>query len=167
MGKGNTHPSTTCKALETKLLGDLGGAHGVLWQSHISHKILSYSSNPCPYRKILLVGENQEQGIPELILVQHALQLLAGLDNTVPIVAVDHEDDTLGVLEVVAPERTDLVLTTHIPHGKLNVLVFDGLDVESYMAVISITAIGRLLGVVRVRSLVERGAGGFPVAGAD
>ena len=83
------------------------------------------------YRQILLVGENQEEGIAELVLVQHALQLLTGLDNTVPIVAVNHEDDTLGVLEVVAPQRTDLVLTTDIPHGELNVLVFDGLDVES------------------------------------
>lgn len=79
----------------------------------------------------MLVGENQEESIPKLILVQHALQLLAGLDDTVPIVAVNHEDDTLGVLEVVAPEGTDLVLTTDIPHGELNVLVLDGLDVEA------------------------------------
>jgi hypothetical protein len=93
-----------------------------------------------PYRQILLVGENQEKGVPKLILVQHALQLLAGLDDTVPIVAVNHEDDTLGVLEVVAPQRTDLVLTTDIPHGELNVLVLDGLDVETCMRV-SVTAI--------------------------
>lgn len=83
------------------------------------------------YRQILLVGENQEQGIPELVLVQHALQLLAGLNDTVSIVAVDHEDDTLGVLEVVSPQGTDLVLSTDIPHGELDVLVLDGLDVES------------------------------------
>jgi len=88
----------------------------------------------------LLVGENQEKGIPELILVQHALQLLSGLDDTVPIVAVNHENDTLGVLEVVAPQRTDLVLTTDIPHGELNVLVLDGLDVET-CARVSVTAI--------------------------
>ena len=84
-----------------------------------------------PYGQILLVSENQEESIPELILVQHALQLLAGFDDTVPIVAVNHEDDTLGVLEVVAPQRTDLVLTTDIPHGELDVLVFDGFDVEA------------------------------------
>lgn len=93
-----------------------------------------------PYRQILLVGENQEKGVPELVLVQHALQLLASLDDTVPIVAVNHEDDTLGVLEVVAPQRTDLVLTTDIPHGELNVLVLDGLDVETCGRV-SVTAI--------------------------
>lgn len=83
------------------------------------------------YGQILLVGEDEQNGIPELILVEHALELLAGLDNTVAIVAVNDEDDTLGVLEVMSPERTDLVLTTDIPHGELNVLVLDSLDVEA------------------------------------
>ena len=79
----------------------------------------------------MLVGKNQEQGITEFIFVQHALQLFPGLDNTVTVIAVNHENDTLRVLEVMSPERTDLVLTTDIPHGKLNVLVLDGFDVES------------------------------------
>ena len=83
------------------------------------------------YRQILLVGKNQEQGITEFIFVQHALQLFPGLDNTVTVIAVNHENDTLRVLEVMSPERTDLVLTTDIPHGKLNVLVLDRLDVET------------------------------------
>ena len=83
------------------------------------------------YRQILLVSENQEQSIPELILVQHALQLLTGLDDTVPIVAIDNEDDTLSILEVVSPQWSDLVLTTNIPHGELDVLVLDSLYVET------------------------------------
>jgi hypothetical protein len=82
------------------------------------------------YGQILLVGKDQKNGIPELILVEHALQFLTGLDNTVTIVAVNNEDDTLGILEVVSPEGTDLVLTTDIPHGELNVLVLDSLNVE-------------------------------------
>lgn len=85
------------------------------------------------YGKILLVGEDKENGIAELILVEHALELLSGLNNTVAIVGVDDEDDTLSVLEVVPPQRTDLVLTTDIPHGELNVLVLDGLDVEAWL----------------------------------
>jgi hypothetical protein len=84
------------------------------------------------YRQILLVGKDQEEGIPELILVQHTLQLLTGLNNTVTIVAVNDEDDTLGVLEVMSPQRSDLVLSTDIPHRKLNVLVLDGLNVEAW-----------------------------------
>ena len=83
------------------------------------------------YGQILLVGEDQEHGIPELVLVQHALELLTGLDNTIAIVAVNDEDDTLGVLEVMPPERADLVLASDIPHGELDVLVLDGLDVEA------------------------------------
>ena len=33
--------------------------------------------------------------------------------------------------EVVPPQRTDLVLTTDVPHIELGVLVCDGLDVEA------------------------------------
>jgi hypothetical protein len=40
-------------------------------------------------------------------------------------------DHNLGVLEVMPPQRTDLVLTTDIPHGERDVLVLDGLDVET------------------------------------
>ena len=83
------------------------------------------------YRKILLVGKDQEESVSQLVLVEHALQLLTSLDNTVTIVAVDDEDDTLGVLEVMSPEGTDLVLTTDIPDGELDVLVLDSLDVET------------------------------------
>ena len=85
------------------------------------------------YGKILLVGEDKEDSITELVLVKHALELLPGLNNTVAIVGVDDEDDTLSVLEVMSPQRTDLVLTTDIPHGELNVLVLDGLDVETWL----------------------------------
>jgi hypothetical protein len=84
------------------------------------------------YRQILLVGKDQEDGIPELVLVQHALELLSGLNNTIAIVAINDEDDALCVLEVMSPERSDLVLSTDIPHGELDVLVLDGLDVESF-----------------------------------
>jgi len=104
-------PSTLSQAVEAQLVCDLGGVHGI-WQ-------------------ILLVGEDQKDGISQLILVQHALQLLSGFNNTITIVAIDNEDDTLGVLEVMSPKRTDLVLSTNIPHCELNVLVLDRLDVET------------------------------------
>jgi hypothetical protein len=84
------------------------------------------------YRQILLVGEDKQKSLSELILVEHALQFLTSLNNTIAIVAVDDENDTLGVLEVMPPQGTDLVLTTHIPHGELDVLVLDGLDVETW-----------------------------------
>lgn len=92
--------------------------------------LLSFKSET--YWQILLVGENQKNGISELVLVQHTLQLLASLDNTVTIVGINNEDDTLGVLKVMSPQRTDLVLSTNIPYGELNVLVLDCLDVETW-----------------------------------
>lgn len=82
-------------------------------------------------RQILLVREDEQKGVPELILIEHTLQLLAGLDDTVTVIGVDDEDDTLRVLEVVSPERADLVLPADVPHGELDVLVLDRLDVES------------------------------------
>ena len=51
-------------------------------------------------RQILLVGEDEKEGVTELIFVEHPLQLLACLGDTLPIVGIDHEDDALGVLEV-------------------------------------------------------------------
>ena len=49
-----------------------------------------------------------------------------------PVVAVHDEDESLGVLEVVSPERSDLVLAAHIPHCEADVFVFYCLHVESY-----------------------------------
>jgi hypothetical protein len=79
----------------------------------------------------LLVGKDQEHGIPQFILVQHALKFLTSLDYTITIVAVDDEDDSLSVLEIMSPQWTNLVLTTDIPDGELNVLVLDGFNVEA------------------------------------
>ena len=38
---------------------------------------------------------------------------------------------TLCVLEVVSPQRSDLVLATHVPHRETDVLVFYRLHVEA------------------------------------
>jgi hypothetical protein len=84
------------------------------------------------YGKILLVGKDQKKGVPQLVLVEHALEFLAGLGNTITIVAVDDEDDTLGVLEIMPPQRANLVLTSDIPDSELNVLVLYGLDIEAW-----------------------------------
>ena len=73
-------PRPLPETVETKLVRDLSGVHGV--------------------GEILLVGENEEEGVAELILVEHALELLTSLGDTFPIVGVNDEDDTLRVLEV-------------------------------------------------------------------
>jgi hypothetical protein len=122
--------------VEAELVCDLGGVHGILnlrlaCDSGCQTNWRICCSDKGTHRQILLVGEDEEDGITELILVEHALEFLASLDDTVTIVAVDDEDDTLGVLEVMSPERANLVLTTNIPHCELDVLVLDGLDVEA------------------------------------
>lgn len=114
--------------MQAQLIRDLSSIHGI--------------------GQILLIGKDQEKGIPQLVLVEHTLQLLAGLDDTVTIVAVDDEDDALRVLEVVSPERADLVLAADVPDRELDVLVFDCFDVETCRHSIS---------VCRARGWVERG----------
>jgi hypothetical protein len=67
----------------------------------------------------------------EFYLVQHPVELIPGFDNTVPIIAVHNKDETLGVLEIMPPQRPDLVLTPHIPDGEADVLVLHGFNIES------------------------------------
>ena len=62
----------------------------------------------------------------------HLLQLVLSLGDSLPVVGVDDEDDSLRVLEVVAPQRPDLVLATDVPNREADVLVLDGLDVEPW-----------------------------------
>lgn len=108
---GLDEPRSLSDGMQAQLLGNLGSVHGV-WQ-------------------VLLVGKDQEQSVSQLVLVEHLLQLLSSLGDTVSIVGVNNKDDALGVLEVVSPQRSDLVLSTDIPHGERDVLVLDGLDVET------------------------------------
>ena len=98
--------------MQAELISDLSSIHSV-WQ-------------------ILLVCEDQKKSVSEFVLVQHSLQLFASLDDTVTIIAIDDEDDALSILEVMPPQRPDLVLTTYIPHCELNVLILDCLNVEAF-----------------------------------
>ena len=90
------------------------------------------------------------------------MQLITSLSDTVAIVAVDHEDEALRVLEIMPPQWADLqgrprghpsagamskqglkmwfdaatrphlVLTTDVPHREADVLVLDRLHIEAY-----------------------------------
>lgn len=118
--------------MQSKLIGNLGSIHGVLsCETPVSTISPRRVQSRKTHRQILFVSKDQEQSIPEFILVQHPLELLTGLADTLPIVGVDDEDNSLSVLEVMAPERTDLILTTDIPHGERDVLVLDSLDIEA------------------------------------
>jgi len=66
--------------VQSELVSDLGSVHGI--------------------GKILLVGKDEQESITEFVLVEHALEFLAGFGDTFTIVGVDNEDDSLSVLEV-------------------------------------------------------------------
>ena len=65
-------PVAVTQVVQTELLGDFSGTHGV--------------------RKILLVGKDEQDGVPKLIFRQHAVKLFACLSDTLAIVAVHHKD---------------------------------------------------------------------------
>ena len=65
------------------------------------------------------------------LTVEHALKLGPGLLEAAGIVRVNDENDALGIFVVVTPERANLVLAADVPHGKGDVLVGDGLNVEA------------------------------------
>jgi hypothetical protein len=88
--------------VKTKLIGNLGGVHGVLYIEELVSCDLQ-SNKICAYRQILLVSKDKQHCVPEFILIQHALQLLTSLDYTIAIVAVNDEDDALCILEVMPP----------------------------------------------------------------
>ena len=73
-----------------------------------------------PYAIIDVISQNgsAHQGGRESYLVEHPVQLIACLTNPVAIVAVDHEDETLSVLEVMPPQRTDLQRASHVSQSQ-------------------------------------------------
>jgi len=104
-------PVALAQGVKAQLVGDFGRVHRL--------------------RKILLVREDEEDGVPEFVLVQHPIQLFLGLADSFPIVAVHDEDQSLRVLEIVPPERSNFVLAADVPDGEGNVFVFDSFDVEA------------------------------------
>lgn len=99
------------ESVQSKFVSHFGSAHGV--------------------GEILLVGKHEQHGIAEFVFVEHSVQFVAGGVDTIRVIGIDHEDESLSVLVVVAPQRTDFVLTTDVPDGERNVLVFDGFDIET------------------------------------
>ena len=79
-----------------------------LWRMECSPS-LSVISRGHGVGQILLVREHEQHGVAQLILVQHAVQLVPSLRHAVSVVGIHDEDQTLGVLEVVPPQRGESV----------------------------------------------------------
>ena len=73
-------PYSLPQAMKPELVCDLGGVHGI--------------------GEILFVCKDEEKSITELIFVEHPLEFFPCFRNTLPIVRIDDEDDTLGILEI-------------------------------------------------------------------
>lgn len=86
---GLDEPLTLSQAVQAELVGDLGSVHSV--------------------RQILLVSKHKQQGVAQFVLVEHALQLLTCLRNTLSVVRVDDENDAVRVLEVCEGERWEQI----------------------------------------------------------
>jgi hypothetical protein len=56
---------------------------------------------------------------------------LSRLVDSCAVVGVDDEYEALGTGEVVAPEWSNLVLPTYVPHVELDVLICYCFDVEA------------------------------------
>lgn len=104
-------PGLTTDGVEGEFVSDLWGGHGS--------------------RQVLLVSVHEDDGVLELLIVDHLVKLLAGIIDSIAIVGVDDENDTLSVGVVVTPQLSDLILTSDVPHVEGDVLVGDLLNVES------------------------------------
>lgn len=68
--------------------------------------------------QILLVGKHQQQALLHFPVVQDLMQLSPCLLDTLPVLRVDDEDEALRAGVVVSPERTNLVLSSHVLMGE-------------------------------------------------
>ena len=59
------------------------------------------------------------------------MEFLPGLVYPRSVVGVNDKNQALSAREVMPPQRPNLVLSTHIPHIELDILVRDRLDVEA------------------------------------
>jgi len=104
-------PAVVLELRETELFSDLVGVHSL--------------------GEVALVGKDEEDCVLHLAVADDAHELSAGLFDTLAVAAVDDKDEGLSASKVVAPERTDLVLASDIPHVELDLLVGHCLHVET------------------------------------
>ena len=105
-------PVPLVQKVQAQLVRDLGHVHGI--------------------EAVLLVCKHEQGSIPELVLHQYPHELHWGLLHALSDTIVNHKDETLCALEVVAPQMLDLVLTAHVPHGEADVLVLQSFHIETY-----------------------------------
>ena len=59
------------------------------------------------------------------------MQLISGSINSINITWINDKDDSLSIGVIVAPETTDLVLTSNIPNSEGHIFVLDRFYVKT------------------------------------
>ena len=80
---------------------------------------------------ILFISEDEENSVSEFFLSKHSMEFFLSKIHTIFITGVNDKDESLGVLVVVSPEKSDFVLSTNIPDGEFNLFVFESFYVEA------------------------------------
>jgi len=81
--------------------------------------------------QILLIREHEEQTLLHLPVTQYPVKFLFRLIDPFPVLTIDDENQALGAGVVVSPQWTDFVLASDIPDIELNILIGNGLDIET------------------------------------
>lgn len=89
------------------------------------------SLNSLTSRQILLIRKHQQQTILHFPILNNPVQLLSRLIDTISVIRVNDENQTLCPREIMSPQRSNLVLSTDVPHVELDVLVCYRLNVEA------------------------------------
>lgn len=79
---------------------------GLLQGGTANHLVISH----------LFISEHQQNGLAQFVLVEHAVQLIPCGVDAVSVIRVHDKDQSLCVLVVVPPQRTDLVLPPDVPN---------------------------------------------------
>ena len=95
--------------VKAQLVCDLSRVHGLQQIKYNLQYSLLYHIVQCnitiydvrssaDLRQVLLVGEHQHHGLPQLVLGQHAVELVPRLRYPLPVIAVHHEYQPVCVL---------------------------------------------------------------------
>mmetsp|Transcript_124799 Transcript_124799/g.278922 ORF Transcript_124799/g.278922 Transcript_124799/m.278922 type:complete len:225 (+) Transcript_124799:43-717(+) len=95
-----------------------------------AEEISDFRSRKRPWQ-VLLVGEDEECGTGEALLLQQPGQLVTAIGKAGSVRGVYHPNEAIGGLEVVPPIAADRLLPAHIPYVQLVALILEGLDVEA------------------------------------
>mmetsp|Transcript_267 Transcript_267/g.2120 ORF Transcript_267/g.2120 Transcript_267/m.2120 type:complete len:229 (-) Transcript_267:214-900(-) len=107
------HVPPSCTQLrQTKVLAHLGRRHGPL--------------------QVLFIGKDKQSTVPHQRILDDRLEFARCSPNPLAVQRIHHVDQTVGVVEIVPPKWSQLLLTTHVPHRELYVLVLHLLYVESW-----------------------------------